>query len=59
MSCRDGMTTSPSKRKTEWSQKIVGLKDWNQKCIGSKSAATKKRRRSISRRLFLIEGGLS
>ena len=39
MPCRVGITRNPEKRKQDWKNLVVRLRNWRQKEIGSKSAA--------------------
>ena len=39
MPCRVGITTHLSDRKAYWERKVVGMKNWTQQFVGSKSAA--------------------
>ncbi len=42
MPCRVGITTRPTTRKAEWARDVVGLRNWKQKFVGSKSDAQAK-----------------
>ena len=39
MPCRVGITRNPERRKREWESQVVGLRNWQEQYIGSKSAA--------------------
>ena len=37
MPCRVGITTTPSERKKHWKNHVVGLNNWQDQYVGSKS----------------------
>ncbi len=39
MPCRVGITRDPKKRKQDWEYVVVGLKNWRENYVGSKSSA--------------------
>lgn len=42
MPCRVGITRDPLRRKQEWENDVIGLKNWRQEYVGSKSNAQKR-----------------
>ena len=39
MPCRVGITRNPERRKAEWEREVVGLRNWREEFVGSKSEA--------------------
>ncbi len=39
MPCRVGITRNPERRKAEWEREVVGLRNWKEEYVGSKSKA--------------------